>query len=105
MFNHQRRPTLPRPTAAPAATQLRVVLTRHLLPQQETEGRTQPFPSTGSGARVSAPAAAEDAAAGGTVSPDDEEEDGATLAFGDETGDAYGDAMRYGVCTTGVCTT
>ena len=31
MLNHQRELTLPRPTAAPTATQLRVVLTPHLL--------------------------------------------------------------------------
>ena len=34
MLNHQRRHTLSRPTAAPTATQLRVVLTQHLLPLQ-----------------------------------------------------------------------
>ena len=31
MLNHRRRPTLPRPTAAPTVTQLRVDLTLHLL--------------------------------------------------------------------------
>ena len=31
MLNHQRRLPLPRPTAAPTATRLRVVLTLHLL--------------------------------------------------------------------------
>ena len=37
MLNHQRRLTLPRPTAALTATQLRVVLTLHLLPLQAEE--------------------------------------------------------------------
>ena len=40
MLNHQRRLTLPRPTAAPTATQLRAVLTLHLLllQAQDTNG-------------------------------------------------------------------
>ena len=35
MLNHQRRLTLPRSTAAPTATQLRLVVTLHLLLLQE----------------------------------------------------------------------
>ena len=38
MLNHPRRLTLPRPTAAPTATQLRVVLTLHLLLLQISAG-------------------------------------------------------------------
>ena len=43
MLNHQRRLTLPRPTAAPTVTQLRVVLTLHVLFVQVPEAVT--FPS------------------------------------------------------------
>ena len=41
MLNHQRRLTLPRPTAAPTATQLRVVLTLRLLLLQREEQEAQ----------------------------------------------------------------
>ena len=47
MLNHQRRLTLPRPTTAPTATQLRVVLTLHALPLQplgEPENGPEPQP-------------------------------------------------------------